>query len=361
MPIRKSQRRLSSDSDTSSGEDKDGISVRPTSREPAMRAKSGTKGPVATQRRSDLRGSLQSAGTPRLPSSAKKPPRSSLAPAISQGTPKGTTAPRGARKRSTAERSLAADDGGYGAPPPDGDRSRVVVKKGRRDRSTGSQRDKPKKLSSPPDSEQETESRHSSDMIARDHILERTIASKLDTLNELKETQAQLRERDDRIRNLETLVDELREGRLVRGSAVTQEDFSDDLSKQKVEEIAVEWLLCLRPYMICRSDQEIRPYVTPFEFCHWAPLAFVEPMHLPFLRKAFVEKRVIQETKVMSEMFDKAFFQQKPVLGLRSAFIARRRQAKSDRVGKKINKALRKMQPAVDFVNGSEWRLETPN
>ena len=140
-------------------------------------------------------------------------------------------------------------------------------------------------------------------------------------------------------------------------SELTQDSFSGAKSKIAIEHIAIEWLPCITPETVCREDDECRPFKSPFRFCHWSPLAIDDETYLDHLRKAFVKKMVIQDTKACSDLFEAAYYRQKPTAGLKTLFARKRRNMKSDKIAKKVNQFIAMDLQDVEICNGSEWRL----
>ena len=191
----------------------------------------------------------------------------------------------------------------------------------------------------------------------RDLIWQKMVTEAMHMRSKLEEASARLRETEEKNKSLERIITDLRQKpSTALGSAITQDSFSDERSKTIMTQISLERLLCIGPATVCRSDDEISPFPTPFTFCHWSPLVFDPEKYISCLRKTFIRQMLMDETRAVAETFNAAFYQTKPVPGLKTVFSVKRRQTKSDRISKKVVKFLAKI-PDVEISEGCEWRL----
>lgn len=192
----------------------------------------------------------------------------------------------------------------------------------------------------------------------RDLIWQKMVTESMHIRSKLEEASTRLRESEEKNKTLEKMISDLRQNpATLLGSTITQDSFSNERSKTIMTQISVEWLLCIGPTTVCPVDDDLCPFESPFLYCHWSPLVSDPEKYLASLRKAFILKMLLDETRSVADGFDAAFYQQKPVPGLKTVFSVKRRQIKSDRIAKKVLKFLDKI-PGVTISDGCEWRLD---
>ena len=148
-------------------------------------------------------------------------------------------------------------------------------------------------------------------------------------------------------------------------SALTENSLSGKPGRVTMEKIAAEWFLSAGAETLCKDDDNLRPFRSPFKFVHWGPLANGEEQYLFTLRQKFLRAMMKEESAAVLASFDNAYDTKEPGMRegvtLKDTYKNKRRAHKADTIGKKVEAqrlALSKRSPPVAIKDGSEWRQD---